>query len=101
MNIDNMLKNKAVMIYFSSPDCNVCDAIKPKLFNAIENRFENFKMFDVDISKDPQTAAHFSVFSVPSVLVFFDSKEFIRQGRSFSIEELLQKIQRPYKIMLG
>ncbi|MBD3825115.1 MAG: thioredoxin family protein, partial [Epsilonproteobacteria bacterium] len=35
-------ENPAVMLYFSAPTCNVCHALKPKLFEAIESHFEKF-----------------------------------------------------------
>ena len=101
MNTNNILKNKASIVYFSSPDCNVCDALKPKVFKAIKEKFKEFEIFDIDISKDPKLATDFNVFCAPTVLVLFEGKEFIRKSRAFSVEELLQNIQRPYEIMFG
>ena len=101
MNIEDILQNRVVAIYFSSPDCQVCGALKPKLFNSLTNKFANLKIFSVDVSKNPEISAQFSVFSVPTILIFFEGKEFIRKSRSFSIDGLLQEMQRPYNIMFG
>ncbi len=99
-NIDNIIKeNMAVMVYFSSPMCGVCHSLKPKLFEAIESNFEKFEIVDVDISLSGDVAAHFSVFSMPTVLIFLDGKEFFRKSRNMSVNEVIKDIKRPYEIM--
>ena len=99
-NINKTIKeNIAVMVYFSAPTCNVCHALKPKLIESLEENFSEFKVESVDISVDEDIAPHFGVFSIPTVLIFLDSKEFIRKSRNMSVNELIQEIQRPYEIM--
>ena len=99
-NINNTIKNNlAVMIYFSAPTCNVCHSLKPKLLEALDENFSEFKVESVDISVDEDIAPHFGIFSIPTVLIFLDSKEFVRKSRNMSVNELIQEIQRPYEIM--
>jgi len=90
----------AVMLYFSAPTCNVCHALKPKLLEAIENNFKEFKIVIVDTSIEQEIAANFSVFAIPSVLVFLGGKEFLRKSRHMSVDEVIREIKRPYDIML-
>lgn len=98
--IQNEIENNlAVMLYFSAPTCNVCHALKPKLLNAIETNFSEFKIISVDVSEEQETAAHFSVFAIPTVLIFLDGKEFLRKSRHMSVEEVIREIKRPYDIM--
>jgi len=98
--IENTIKeNLAVMVYFSAPTCNVCHALKPKLLEAIETNFETFKIISVDVSVSQDIAAHFSVFAIPTVLIFLDGREFVRKSRHMSVEEVIREIQRPYEIM--
>jgi thioredoxin-like negative regulator of GroEL len=92
-------ENLAVMLYFSAPTCNVCHALKPKLLEAIDANFEKFEIVSIDTSVDQETAAHFSVFAIPTVLVFLDGKEFLRKSRHMSIDEVVREIKRPYEIM--
>ena len=92
-------ENLAVIVYFSAPTCNVCHALKPKLLEAIENNFKKFEVVSVDVSVDQETAAHFSVFSIPTVLVFLDGREFLRKSRHMSVDEVIREIKRPYDIM--
>ena len=96
---DTIEKNLAVMLYFSAPTCNVCHALKPKLTSAIENNFESFKIVSVDISLTPEIASHFSVFAIPTLLIFLDGKEFLRKSRHMSVDEVIREIKRPYDIM--
>ena len=93
-------ENLAVMLYFSAPTCNVCHALKPKLLDAIDKNFETFKIISIDVSQDQEIAAHFNVFAIPTVLIFLDSKEFLRKSRHMSVEEVIREIQRPYEIMM-
>ncbi len=94
-------ENPAVMLYFSAPPCNVCHALKPKLLEAISENFETFEIVSIDISTDAEIAAHFSVFAIPTVLVFLDAKEFLRKSRHMSVGEVISEIKRPYEILLG
>lgn len=98
--IEKIIKeNMAVMVYFSAPTCNVCHALKPKLFEAIEINFKEFEIVDIDISVDEDVAPYFGVFAIPTVLIFLDGKEFIRKTRHMSVDEVVREIQRPYEIM--
>ena len=101
-NINKTIKeNPAVMIYFSAPSCNVCHALKPKLLEAINHNFKEFKIQSVDISLDEDIAPHFGVFSIQTILIFLDSKEFLRKSRHMSVNEVIQDIKRPYELMMS
>ena len=91
--------NIAVMLYFSAPTCNVCKALKPKLVDAIETNFDQFEIVSVDVSETPDISSHYSVFAIPTVLVFLDGREFLRKSRHMSIAEVINSIKRPYEIM--
>jgi thioredoxin-like negative regulator of GroEL len=97
---NTLTTNDAVMLYFSAPTCNVCHALKPKLTEAIMERFPTFVIERIDISETPEIASHFSVFAIPTVLIFFQGREFLRKSRHMSIGEVTDAIARPYSIML-
>ncbi|MDY0233682.1 MAG: thioredoxin family protein [Sulfurimonas sp.] len=99
-NINKIIeKNQAVLVYFSAPSCGVCHALKPKLLEAIEANFEDFVIQSVDISENEDIAPHFGIFTIPTILVFLDSKEFLRKSRNMSVDEVIREIKRPYEIM--
>ena len=96
--IDN---NAAVALYFSAPTCNVCHALKPKLFAALEQNFKELEIVSVDISQSQAVAAHYNVFTIPTLLIFLDGREFLRKSRHMSVDEVIKEIQRPYEIMFS
>ena len=101
-NIEKIIEdNMAVLVYFSAPSCNVCHALKPKLLDAIDQNFKELKIVSVDISKQQDIAPHFRVFSIPTILVFLDGREFLRKSRYMSIHDVIQDIKRPYEIMMS
>jgi len=100
--IENIIKEKpAVALYFSAPTCNVCHALKPKLFAALQENFKELEIVSIDVSKDQAVAAHYSVFAIPTLLVFLGGREFLRKSRHMSVDEVVSEIARPYEIMFS
>ena len=91
----------AVLFYFSHENCNVCKVLRPKVFDLIQTDFPKIKVYYIDVKKFPDTAAFFSVFVSPTILVFFEGKEYIRKSRNFGVEELGSAMDRIYKIIFG
>jgi thioredoxin 1 len=97
---NRLTTHDAVMLYFSAPACNVCHALKPKLTEAIMEHFPTFMIESIDISETPEIASHFSVFAIPTVLIFFQGREFLRKSRHMSVGEVIDAIARPYNLMV-
>lgn len=101
IDIEEELKNQtAVLIYFSGIGCNVCHSLKPKIEELFKNDFPKVKEFYLDIEEDKEIAIKFNIFAIPTILLFLEGKEFIREGRMVSISQLKEKIARPYSIMM-
>ena len=105
MNLEE-IKNKiasidGVMIHFWGDNCAVCDALKPKIKEAFEENFPKIEQIYIDAKNNQDIAANFSVFSIPTTIVFLDGKEFAREGRAMSVSGLVEKIKRPYEIMFS
>jgi len=94
-------KQDAVMVYFSGKNCGVCKALQPKIEELFAQEFPKIKQVYISADEFAQTAAQFSVLTIPTVLVFFDAKEFIRESRHISIHELASSIQRPYGLFFN
>ncbi len=99
----NSLKNTepAILVYFSNDQCNVCKSLKPKVEQMVKKEFPLMKMIYAQTDILPETAGQNRVFTIPTVLVFFDGKETIRKIRSFSIDELMGEISRPYSMIFS
>ncbi len=91
--------NKASAVYFSTPNCNVCKILKPKLIELIQHNFPLLSFAYVDCNKAKELASQQSVFSAPTILFFFEGKEFIRKARHVNLEELKVEIERIYSIL--
>lgn len=93
-------EKEAVLIYFSGENCSVCNVLKPKIESEISKKFPKIELFEVKADLYKEIASSFSVFSIPTILVFFDSKEFKRYGRNISISLFLEEIKRPYNLFM-
>ncbi|MEM0518143.1 thioredoxin family protein [Aequorivita flava] len=91
----------AVAVYFAAPNCGVCEALRPKVEALFSEEFPAVKFLYIKIEESPEIAAIFSVFSAPTLLVFFEGKEFLRKVRLMGIQELRDKIERPYKMVFN
>ena len=86
------------LIYISSQTCNVCHALKPKVFDAFASAYPKLARFEIDATATPELAASMQVFAAPTVIIFLDGQEVVRKSRAFGVDELLQSIERPYRI---
>ena len=102
MNIEDIQNeinsNDAILLYFSGENCGVCTALKPKIQSSFQIYFPKIKQLFISASDYPAIAAHFSIFTIPSVLIYFDGKETKRESRHISIDQLIQNTKRPYEL---
>lgn len=91
----------AVLAYFSTVECNVCKVLKPKVFEILDKDFPKVKMVYVEINQSPELAARYTVFAVPTLVVFFEGREYIRKSRNFGLEEFRNELRRPYELMFS
>ena len=88
-----------VLIYFSGENCSVCKVLKPKIEQEVIKNFPKFKLYEVKTDIYKELTSQFTVFSIPTVLIFFDRKEFKRYGRNISIPIFIEELERPYNLM--
>jgi len=93
---EQITRSPAALIYFSAPDCGVCHALKPKVQRLLREEFPRLQWLEVDIAAEPALAARYQVFTVPTVLVFFDGRESVRLSRGFAMGSLRDQVARPY-----
>jgi len=102
---DEFLKLKeeeqSLLAYFSTEACNVCKVLKPKVAELIKNEFPQIKMVYIKSDKLPEVAAQNQVFAAPTILVFFDGREYVRKSRNIGISELQREIERPYSMLFS
>jgi thioredoxin-like negative regulator of GroEL len=96
---DTIRSEVGVLLYFSGENCNVCHALRPKFKDLFDSEFPQLKQIYLDAQVNPQISAHYQVFSVPTMIVFLDGREFVREGRSVSLHKMTEQLKRPYRMM--
>lgn len=91
----------ALLFYFSMEQCQVCKVLKPKIEKLIPESFPKIKLCYVNLDVTPEIAAMNNVFTVPTILIFFDQSEYIRKSRNFGLNELMAETERLYKLMFN
>lgn len=93
--------HSAVLAYFSTVECNVCKVLKPKVEEMVSTDFPEIRLVYVEINHAPEVSAQNRIFAVPTLVVYFDGKEFFRKSRSFGLGELYDDLERPYRLMFS
>ena len=100
--LENLLSEQdAVMIYFSSESCSVCKVLKPKVKQMVDTSFPRLNMIYIDTEKSPVIAGQYRVFTIPTILIFFQGREQFRFSRNINMHELEKSISRPYGLIFG
>lgn len=92
-------QESAVLVYFKNDLCAPCMALRPKVEALITNKFPHVKFIIVDSVEQPELAGEYNVFANPTLLTFFDGKEYIRKSKYVSIPALESEIGRLYEMM--
>jgi len=89
-------REKGLLLYFSSDSCSVCKVLKPKVGDLLQEQFPKMISRYVDIEKSPVISGQFRIFTIPSILIFFEGNEQVRYSRNISMHQLEESISRPY-----
>ncbi len=92
-------ENAAVLVYFKNDQCAPSKALRPKVEELLQDQFPKIKFIIVDSVQNSELNGEFQVFANPTLLVFFDGKEYIRKSKYVSIPELQTEIERLYSMM--
>ena len=91
--------NKLALLYFSDDMCSVCHDLLPKVENMLLP-YPEIKRARIEMIKLPESAGEFSIFTAPTILLFIDGKETIRDSRFISVRQLNDKIERYYDMLI-
>lgn len=87
--LTQLLESEEILVvYFSSVDCNVCHSVRPKLEALLSE--VPVKIAQVESTKFVDIAGQHLVFAMPTVLIFQEGKEILRESRFIDF----QKIER-------
>lgn len=91
--------DKGLLLYFSSESCSVCKVLKPKVAELLSEKFPKMQTLYVDTEKSPVISGQFRVFTIPTILIYFEGKEQVRYSRNISMHQLEASIERPYQLI--
>ena len=98
--IEKLVTEKtAVMLYFYNDNCAPCKVLRPKVQEMVMDDFSKLEFRLINAEQFPATSAQYGVFASPAILVFFEGKEYIRESKNISINELHDKIERIYNMI--
>lgn len=83
----------------STPDCNVCKVLKPKLMEFLADTFPKIKFIYVNIAIAKELTAQKNIFTVPTILFYFGGKEYLRKSRFVNLDELEDELLRYYRLL--
>lgn len=89
----------ALLLYFSHDGCNVCKVLRPKVEQLLKEDYPKFQFSYINTVEQAELSAQFQVFTVPTVLVFFEGKEYFRFSRNIGLTQLEEAIRRPYQLL--
>jgi len=92
-------ENTGVLMYFSNDTCNVCKVLKPQIIEMLKENYPKIPFYYVDMSLTPEVSSQYGVFTIPTIVVYFDGNETIRKSRHIGVGELAQSIERPYNLI--
>jgi len=99
-NIESLVAEKtAVLLYFYNDNCAPCKILRPKVQELVQDEFPNIEFRLINAEQFPATSAQYGVFSSPTLLVYFEGKEYIRESKNISVSELHDKLERIYRMV--
>ena len=71
---------------FTSEMCGVCHAIDPRLKDLIKDY--SIPLIEINITKDQLTSGQHRVFTVPTILVFTEGQEILRESKFIDLNRV-------------
>ena len=90
---------RGIVLYFKNDKCAPCMALRPKVEELVYNQFPEMEFVILDTVRQPLLSSAYNVFANPTILVFFEGKEYIRKSKYIGTNELAQEIDRFYQMV--
>lgn len=82
-----------LLLYFSAEPCTVCHAMLPKLQKALlemedAEEGQDYHLFVIESEKHPEICGQLLVFTVPTLLIFWEGREVLRESRFMDLKQI-------------
>lgn len=91
--------SKGVVLYFYNDSCAPCIALRPKIQDIVNEYFPEMILEMINAALAPELSASYNVFASPTIIVFFEGKEYLRFSKYISIQEFEEKVERYYEML--
>lgn len=95
---DIISEKPAVLVYFYNDNCAPCKSLRPKVVELLNDEFPLMQLVFIN-SEFREIPAFYGVYDNPTILVFFDRKEYIRESKYVATSKLQIGIERYYKLI--
>ncbi len=90
--IQEIINKDLVMVIAKSHTCSSCNTIANIMDNNM-NHFDKIEKFNIFVDDIDQFRGEYLIFSVPTVLIFSEGKELLRQSRYFDYAKIDRLIE--------
>ncbi|MGM0444085.1 MAG: thioredoxin family protein [Fibrobacterota bacterium] len=97
--LNEVFAARASLLAVSRRNCSVCTVLHPKIEMLFAEKFPRVHCWSVDMDEMPRVSAQLSIFTVPTVLVYFEGREYVRKSRLFSLDLLERDVARIYHVI--
>ena len=80
--------NKPVLVDFSAEWCGPCKMMAPELKRFAGMHKDEIRVLKIDVDKNPETASHFNIQGVPTLILFKQGKILWRQSGAMNAQQL-------------
>lgn len=96
MVMDFIQTHQLSFLYISQPNCSVCHGLLPQV-QQLMMKYPELKLGHINAEEVMEVAGHFSVFTVPVLLLFVDGREYEREARIVHMDLFDEKVHKIYE----
>lgn len=89
--LEEFSKQERHILYFSSETCNVCHSVFPKLVDLTADY--DIQIGRIDVNKSKKLAGQHLIFSLPTIIVFNEGSEVLRESRFIEFQKIHRMLQ--------
>ncbi|MBT2282708.1 thioredoxin family protein [Paenibacillus polymyxa] len=92
-------QHELVFLYVSRPECSVCHALLPKI-RALLEPYPSIYLGHINANEVEEVASKFLIFTVPTMIMIVEQKEYIRADRFVRLERLEEQLQQIHSMYI-
>jgi thiol-disulfide isomerase/thioredoxin len=89
--VKDIINKELVMIVAKSHDCSSCKMINKMLETNVKN-LDQIEVYNIYIDDIDQFRGEYLIFSVPTVVIFSEGKELLRESRYINYDKITRLI---------